>query len=169
MSALAITKDPEGSFLANGQHEMYARARAAGFSQTESAKRANYAHSTCPNVGCRLEKRLDVQQRIRELAVTISPGVLASKQWVVLELLENHRLARKEKNIMASKACLELVARLQGFLVERRESDSRQLRINVSTPAELRDVLRAQVDQLPSEERPEIEGEVAIDPPADVA
>ena len=53
--------------LSNPQHEAYAQHRAAGLNKSESARRAQYADSTCANVGLRLDKDPAVSARIAEL------------------------------------------------------------------------------------------------------
>lgn len=145
----------DGEMLANSRYETYCRARAAGYSQTESAKRAGYPSASSANVGCRLEKRPDIIQRIRELSVTIQPNLLLSKQWVLCEVAENHRLARKRGELAVSKQCLELIAKLQGYLIERSERYSEQHRVFSASP-DVTAVLADHIQQLPAADRAEI-------------
>lgn len=153
-----IEQGYEGAMLANSQHEAYAQARVAGYSQSESARRANYPKASAHNAGCRLEKRPDIIQRMRELSVTVQPNALMSKPWVLTEVSEVHRLAKSSEQYAVSKACLELIARLQGYLVERRESYSESRRVYTASP-EITSALSGHLKQLPEAERLKLQAE----------
>lgn len=112
--------------LVDQKHEAFAHSVAAGHSLSESARRAGFSKSSAHNSGSRLAKRPDVRARINELlsaqaAENAGPGV-ASREWIISEVIETHRLAREEANHAVSKQCLELLAKLQGHLAERKQA-----------------------------------------------
>jgi hypothetical protein len=144
--------------LANRQMEEFCQHLASGHNQSEAARRAGYSAKNANNIACRLVKREDVKARILEVKgyVESDPVKIAGKSWVMSEAVSVHRLSVKDKQYSVAKSCLELIARLQGFLVDKRESDSRQLKINIANPAELREVLRSSYELLPTAEREEL-------------
>jgi hypothetical protein len=148
--------------LPNPQLESFCIHIAAGVNQSEAARRAGYSDLSAANMGCRIAKREDVRMRIMELADSEDPtrGTVGKKVWIVSEAIDLYRDSRKAEEFNAARLCLEFLARMQGLLVDKRETDSRQLKINITNATELREVLRANVEQLPAEVRAELEGEV---------
>lgn len=142
--------------LANSQHETFAANVAAGFSLTEAARRADYARGTEHNVGSRLAKDNSIAQRIRELRVTSDPDLIASKQWVIAEAIENQRLARKLDDIATANQCLQFIAKLQGYLVERRESYAERINIRELKVGDITRVLSSHYASLPDADRAQI-------------
>jgi len=135
------------------KREAFARNVAMGYNLTESARRAGYAEGGINNTGSRLAKDRSVAERIAKIRATTENNELASKNWVLCEVIDNHRLARKYKDINTSRQCLELIARLQGYLVERRDTQSVSFRFNLSDPAQLRSAIQQQLQDLPNDAR----------------
>jgi len=119
--------------LPNSQEERFCQEVAKGASQTEAAKLAGFNQAQAHNIGCRLRKREDIDGRIRELSQRVEANEIADKEWIVAELLENHRLARKTGNLSESRLSLELFSRLQGHFVNRTESRSESIKVSLDS------------------------------------
>lgn len=139
--------------LSNRQFEEFCHAIISGQSQTEAAKSVGYSEGIAHNTGSRLMKRPDVRQRVEELRQSIdnNPNDLATKSYIVSQTIRIHRKCFQEKQYSVSVACMQLLARLQGYLVEKRESTSLKLSMVNMTPAELNRALREHVSGIPEQ------------------
>src|SRR5580693_1383744 len=120
--------------LPDQRRETFAQNVAVGHTLTEAARRAGFGgKGQVHNTASRLAKEPAVAERIKQLRALNnghSDSSIASKNWVLCEVIENHKMARAAGDISTSRQCLELVARLQGYLVERRQGQSTQWRVN---------------------------------------
>jgi hypothetical protein len=154
--------------LADSKRELFAQNVAVGCKLTEAARRAGFDCKRIHNAASRMSKEPQVAARITELRAvncdlkTLQNGApdsprdtpdVATKNWVLVEVINNHRLARAAGDLNVSRQCLELVARLKGYLVERKDSQHLSVRLNVNDPKELSSVLRQQLESLPATER----------------
>jgi hypothetical protein len=143
--------------LSDQRRETFAQNVATGHNLTESARRAGFGgKGQVYNTASRLAKEPAVAERINQLRAlnnAHTDSSVASKNWVLCEAIENHKLARAAGDINTSRQCLELVARLQGYLVERREGQSVQWRLNPTDPKELSAAIKTQLELLPPSAR----------------
>jgi hypothetical protein len=111
----------------NHRHEAYATARAAGYSQTESAKRAGYPRTSAPNAGHRLEKQDAIKGRVAELlaAGKQTDSYVASRPWIECQLVEIVRTAvhPDSRDLSNANRALETLAKMGGHM-DRREPNS---------------------------------------------
>lgn len=135
--------------LSDPRRESFARNMAMGCNRMEAGRRSNWPESGLANRVSRLLKEPNVLRRIKELCLNTNISEIASKDWVLCEVIENHRLARKSGDINVSRQCLELVARLKGYLVERRDTSNLQVRVNLTDPEQLRAAIRDSLQSLP--------------------
>ena len=142
--------------LSNPQFESFARNRAAGFSRTEAAKRSEYAESTAHNTGSRLDKRPEISARIKELCAATEPnGQVVPREWIESEAVLLHKRAKKTPATFAvSKACLELLARMNGYLdLNARPKKHEHLHWHALDSKALNQLWRREVGSLPAEDR----------------
>lgn len=142
--------------LANKQHEEYAFAVAMGLSKSEAARRAGYTDAgSIANRGSRLWKRDDIRNRVAEIQTNqrTYSGPVATKEWTVLELIQTHRLARIAQQHSVSVQALLAVAKLNGHLVEKRETYAEKLNIHELRAPGLTAAIERELKQLPEAER----------------
>jgi terminase small subunit-like protein len=143
--------------LTNSQEEAFARHMAGGdCSQTEAARRAGYAHDVAHNVGSRLMKRADVQERVMELQSAAQVQAQASalpvtRESLIAQAMEIKNGAIADKDFTAANRSLELIARISGHLVERRETAAytETLNLHALSSDRLNSLLREQIGSLP--------------------
>jgi hypothetical protein len=137
--------------LANQQHELYAVARAAGYSQTESAKRAGYPKTSAPNAGHRLEKQEAIRRRVAELAAQekAADSDIATRPWIVSNLVEIVRtgIHPDTRDLSNANRALEMLAKLGGYMVDRKESFSEVSLLSLSSE-QLNGLLRKSLGRL---------------------
>ncbi len=146
--------------LHNQKHEAYAVARAAGYSQTESAKRSGFSKTSAPNAGFRLERLEPVKARIAELhAGEPDDAEVATRSWIVSNLVEIVRIGvhPDSRDLPNANRALESLAKLGGYLAEHKVADSRRPDRGRSENAELQMLLEKQMEQLSPESRAKIE------------
>jgi hypothetical protein len=145
--------------LPDQRRETFAQNVAIGHTFTEAARRAGFGgKGQVYNTASRLAKEPAVAERIKQLKhgnAEHSDATVASKNWVLCEVIENHKIARANGDVNASRQCLELVARLQGYLTERKQSESVQWRVNLNNPKDLSVAIQAQLASLPPSDRAE--------------
>lgn len=150
--------------LSDQRRETFAQNVAVGHTLTESARRAGFGGARqVYNTASRLAKEPAVAQRIEQLRALNnghSDSSVASKNWVLCEVIANHTRAVEANDINASRQCLELVARLQGYLVTRQESTNVRLSMQTSDPKAMREYIQAQLASLPASERKAMIAEV---------
>jgi hypothetical protein len=141
---------------ANHQHEAYATARAAGYSQTERAKRAGFPATSAPDAGHRLEKQEPIKRRLAELraAEKQDASEIASRAWIVCNLVEIVRTAvhPDTRDLSNANRALETLAKLGGYMVERKESYS-AVDLRSLDATQLSRILRLQMAELPTPDR----------------
>lgn len=151
--------------LANLQWEKYAHFVAAGYSQTESAKRAGYEPTHAANVGSRLQKQQpSVVARIAELRENQTGISVSSKGWVVNECVHLYEICKAGEKFTDARHCLELISRLQGYLTEHRTSTSFKMTADIAnfSTLELNKVLKATIGRLPLDDRKKLLAEADI-------
>jgi hypothetical protein len=172
--------------LSDNKKELYCLNRAAGYSMTESARRAGYESTAAPNIGHRFDKLPEVQSRIAELRqadqdIFESQGVTylqpGSKHWITSQLIEiielgigrRHNFSRSkdpgdlprvERDLGAANRALETLARLKGYMTESRSTLSTKV-VAAGTVAEMRQIVAEATHQLPEAQRREL---LAADP-----
>ena len=141
--------------LSNKQHETFARNRAAGFNQSQSVKRSDYVTVAPNNVASRLAKRPEVVARIAELKAGQHPDHLISRSWAELHLVDIIDKAKATNNLNAAKGAIELACRLNGLLVDRRESYRESVNVNVDAldPDALAKLLQREIGNLEVNDR----------------
>ncbi len=142
--------------LSDRQHEDFAQFVAAGLSKTAAAVRAGFPENSAHNTGSRLAKRPEIQQRIEELRVRSAEGSGVSQQWLIDEAIEIKRVAIAAEDYSSAIRAVEFVARLSGYLNERKESPARVVNLNLLSTDQLRQVLRAQFDEFTTGDREEL-------------
>jgi hypothetical protein len=152
--------------LADHRHEAYATARAAGYSQTESAKRAGYPATSAPNAGHRLEKQEPIKRRVAELLATERQDVgdVASRAWIICNLVEIVRTGTHSdtRDLSNANRALEALAKIQGHMVERKES-YRAVDLRMISATRLGELLRTQLATLPPSHRDELLAEMDVE------
>ena len=101
--------------LTDKQHETFARNVADGYSLTEAAKRAEFPELSAHNIGSRLMKHPQIQQRVEELRNSKESSRVAREAWLIQELKETHRLAREAKQYGICVQALVAIARIEGL------------------------------------------------------
>jgi len=156
--------------LANPQWETFALHLAGGANQTEAAKRAGFS-SGAANQGSRLAKYPQIAARVAELKAAVQTtseaGCLSpeefhvSRPFIVNKLVETHEDARKAKQFSVCVNAMLALAKI-GKLIDSTPGPSRVTQVNVSglTPAQMNQVLRESLGQLPATERKQISGEL---------
>jgi hypothetical protein len=138
--------------LASHRHEQYALARAAGYSQTESAKRAGYPATSAPNAGYRLEKHEPIKRRMAELIASekTNDSDIATRTWIVCNLVEIVRTAvhPDTRDLGNANRALETLAKLGGHMVDHKESYSENNLFSLSS-VQLSELLRSRLAALP--------------------
>jgi len=127
---------------------------------TQAAKRAGYSERTAPQQGGRLLKKAQVAEVIRAAQSKAAADAEVTLDWLISELRENHRIAldgapamdrygnptgHVVRQIAASNKSLELLAKLTGHMVERRENTQKSL--NDLNEAELRSELAKEMEK----------------------
>jgi len=142
--------------LSNHRHEHYAISRAAGYSQTESAKRAGFPTTSAPNAGHRLEKQEGVKRRVAELSASDKKDEgIASRPWIISNLVEIVRVGLHpgSRDLSNANRALESLAKLGGHVVERRQTYSEKVRVTGLSSSELHELLKDQLAALPGPDR----------------
>ena len=151
--------------LHNKQWEDFSHAVANGESLSEAARIANYAEGGAHNTGSRLPKQHpEIAARIAYLQAQKANdkfNARASKDWVVTQTLFVQRDARKKKDHQTNLACLQFLARLQGYLDgtgngKRANSmmiDARTVNFFQVPTTQLRNALEAHLAEVPMAER----------------
>src|SRR3990167_2322569 len=105
--------------LNNPKHEVYCQQRAKGHNKSESARNAGYAASTAGVIGCNLEKRQEIRERIKELSdrgtSLAVADVALSKEWVLTRLMALEQIAKNKQQVSAATRCVELIGRELGM------------------------------------------------------
>ena len=167
--------------LSNQQHETFARNVAAGFNQTQAAKRSAMSIKAAHNVGSRVARRPEVQARISELRSKQDPEQRISRSWAEQILIDTIQNATESKDYGVVKNCVELACKLNGLLIDRRESYSEKVvaHVDAMDDATVNQMLSRYIGELPPGERQalltaapdvlgdviEIEGELIEAPP----
>ena len=139
--------------LNNRQHEQFARNLAAGFSRTEAAKRSEYNDAGAHNAGHRVAKRPEVHARVRELIAKRVETTVVPREWIESEIVLIHKKAKAKSELSVSRSCLELLARMNGYLVERSERHSETLHVHAIDRNSLNALLSRSLADLPAAER----------------
>ena len=118
---------------------------------TQAARRAGYSEKTAPQQGGRLLKNAQVAEVVRAAQAKAAAEAEVTLDWLISELRQNHRIALEGapamdrygnptghvvRQIAASNKALELLAKLTGHMIERRENTQKSL--YDMTEAELR-------------------------------
>ena len=150
--------------LSNSQWELFAKAYAAGESATQSAIHAGFSELGAHNTGSRLLKnKPEVRTRVEFLkgaTLRANPDDVP-KRWVVHQALMAQDEARLQKNVQANLACLQFIARLEGFIDtpggnKSRLStmiDARTVNFFQVPTTQLRNALEAHLAEVPMAER----------------
>lgn len=162
--------------LADPRQEAFCQAIAQGASKTTAAEAAGYTPTGAANHGSRLTKRPYIKRRIGELSTPEENKQFESKTWITVEIVQTHRMARRAKQHAVSVSCLQLLAKLHGHLVERRESYAEKTVVHEMNEQQLHAYLRDRVNTLPEarrtaliEDTPELAGILEGDPGEDKA
>jgi hypothetical protein len=139
--------------LSNTQHESYARNRAAGFNRTQAAIRSEYNTVAPHNAGSRIEKRPEIQARIQELKEKSDGSKRCSREWVESELIHTIKISKKDKQYAVTRACLELIARIEGYLNPNETAPKTHLHVHAIDRDSLNALLARSVSDLPPAER----------------
>ncbi len=109
---------------------------------TQAATRAGYSEKTAPQQGGRLLKNVQVAEAIKEVQAKAANDSEVTLQWLISELQQNHRMALEGtpaldrygnptghvvRQLAASNKSLELLAKLTGNMVERRDVTTHML------------------------------------------
>lgn len=139
--------------LPNPQDEIFCQHVATGISQTEAARRAGHPQTQAHNIGCRLAKRQEIQERIAEIiqAEAEKPTSGATREQLETDLYAIIGEARSEKEFAAAIRGVEVLAKIKGYLVERkdpgRQRSARPYSEDVLT------ALREELDAMPAADR----------------
>jgi hypothetical protein len=160
--------------MSNSQHELFAQAVADGYSLSEAARRAGYPEASAHNAGSRLNKLPAIRTRIDQIVSARAAGdhqtAAASRFWIMAQLVEVEKAGRESGDLSAANRALELLARLGGHMVERKETYAKVINLHLMTTAQLNQALRQELSSLPVEERrkllldaPDLSGLVELD------
>lgn len=152
--------------LVDPQAEAFAQQLAPGFSQAEAARRAGYGRSSSPNRGSRLMKRNDVQQRVAELRGSMSPQEpvpAITRQSLIDQAMEIKAGALADKDYSAANRALELIARVAGLLVERKETYNENVNWHSLDQAKLNDLLQTQISAMSPQDREKLLEEMPVE------
>jgi len=137
--------------LSNHRHDAYAVARAAGYSQTESAKRAGFPGTSAPNAGYRLERQETIKQRVAELLAEErqDDAEIATRPWIVCNLAEIVRIGLHpdSRDLGNANRALEMLAKIGGYMMDKKESRSEGNLMSLSS-GQLRELLDARLAEL---------------------
>jgi hypothetical protein len=139
--------------LSDRQHEDFAQFVAAGLSKTAAAVRAGFPENSAANTGCRLAKRPEIHQRIDELMDIQKNTEVPKLQWLIAQAIEIERAAIAAEDYSAANRSLELLARMGGFLNERKESPGRVVNLNLLDTGQIIEILRVQCAELTADDR----------------
>jgi phage terminase small subunit len=113
------------SALANARHERFVQGVLKGWSALESYRKAGYrgqGHSA-ESGAHQLMRNSEVSSRLEELRSQTAQKTLITVEKLTNDLLQIRELAVRDGQHSAAVAALSLVAKMHGFLVERREVD----------------------------------------------
>jgi phage terminase small subunit len=88
---------------------------------TRAAIKAGYSPATAEQAGSRLLKNVRIRAAIEAAQAKLVERTEITKEWVVREAVETYRQARQLNQIAAARATLDLLARLHGHIVEKRD------------------------------------------------
>lgn len=116
--------------LSNPKWERFCQAVASGESLTEAAKLVGFAEGGANNAGSRLRRlNPEVDNRISFLSKSTgsSAGLIQyyGKEWALMQAVHIQRRARKADDHQTNLACLQFIARVQGFFEPNRTSQGR--------------------------------------------
>lgn len=110
--------------LRNPIQERFCQAIARGVNGKNAAREAGYAEASAHVRACELLKKPDVKARIEELRAKaekhIVQSVAVNEEWVLQRLIGNVENAEKAGDRAAVNRGLELIAKLKGYLVDRK-------------------------------------------------
>lgn len=150
--------------LDNAQYERFAQALSIGANQTQAAISAGFSAKSAAYQGCRLAKNAAIAARVNELKTRAAErAVEQSKQqgiraivdeaWIKAILQDNAIKGQQTGDLSASNRAAELLARLQGLMVERSEvADLRESGIAERLAAARQRIGKANVVEMPKGE-----------------
>lgn len=110
--------------LKNALWERFAQASARGVNGKNAAREAGYGEKSAHVRACELLKKDEVKARIAELKAKaekhIVQEVAVSEAWVLQKLVGNVEAASEAKDRAAVNRGLELIAKMKGYMVERK-------------------------------------------------
>lgn len=92
-----------------------------------AARRAAEASGFSPDTGYQLLQREDIQEAISHVLEQRLDAAAIDAEWVLMEAVDNHMIARQQGNISASNTALNLVAKhvfVDAFAAEKVEVSS---------------------------------------------
>jgi phage terminase small subunit len=89
---------------------------------TQAAKRCGYSERSAHIQGTTLLKRPEIKAAIDAGRAALAKETRVSKEWVVKRAIEAYKQACELNQMAAARATLDLLARLHGHIVEKRET-----------------------------------------------
>ena|ERR1039458_1721467 len=88
---------------------------------TQAAIRAGYSPRTANEQAAQLLAKLSIREAVSAGKAKLTEQTAITKAWVVKEAVETYRHARGLDQPAAARGNLELIARLHGYIVERKD------------------------------------------------
>lgn len=88
---------------------------------TQAAIRAGYSEKTAYSIGQENLKKPDIAAEIEKRQDKLGEEAEITAEWVLKELVENHRTAREIGELTASNKALELIGKHKGMFKDRLE------------------------------------------------
>lgn len=112
---------PTRNLILTAKQAAFAREYTTDFNATAAAKRAGYASASAHVQGCDLLKHPLVRAEVDRLTAAAVHHVNITRQWLENKTLSALANAEADRHHSAVKGMIDLLAKLSGNLIERRE------------------------------------------------
>ena len=113
------------------KQERFCREYIIDYNGTQAAIRSGYSENTAQEIASENLSKPIIKSKIETLQAEIAKKLDITTEFLTNELLENHKLARKEKKINDSNKAIELVGRLHGKFTEKLEVEVKKILLDV--------------------------------------